>query len=267
MASVLSGVLLSHGFRREPSAVKSKIADLQKSFGVCSDWLHQTGAGIEEDLAAKLKADNDKPAFMLGISDLEMTKLSKCRYYAELECILGSRATSMPIVHVSTIDNYNIMDQSDKSNNEQLSPPATPTHDTNSTMQDTYDAGTPPAPIRAVAHKTTDLDTSNAPPPEKPRRKSLGESSASKKIKIDLGGAKSNVADSVKAGMEFQATKQYDIATKMMEMQQTQFNLERADRLRSTKHKEAMDYANMMRSMGFSKAEVMEKVDAMLKGL
>ncbi|KAH9123669.1 hypothetical protein LEN26_008192 [Aphanomyces euteiches] len=159
------------------------------------------------------------------------------------------------------------MDQNDKSNNEQLSPPATPTHDTNSTMQDTYDAGTPPAPIRAVTQKTTDLDTSNAPPPEKPRRKSLGESSASKKIKIDLGGAKSNVADSVKAGMEFQATKQYDIATKMMEMQQTQFNLERADRLRSTKHKEAMDYANMMRSMGFSKAEVMEKVDAMLKGL
>ncbi|KAH9095098.1 hypothetical protein LEN26_017926 [Aphanomyces euteiches] len=106
MASVLSGVLLSHGFRREPSAVKSKIADLQKSFGVYSDWLHQTGAGIEKDLAANLKADNDKPAFMLGISDLEMTKLSKCRYYAELECILGSRATSTPIVHVSTIENY-----------------------------------------------------------------------------------------------------------------------------------------------------------------
>ena len=263
MLGVISSVLAKHGIVHAINSVKAQLADLMTKFNKYKEWTQQTGAGVLDSLTEAYDNDTENPVYIRGLSDLEKTKVSMCPHYAALECILGNREATKPIVHASTTDEINASTLFETAEAFAFS-------DDGEADAGEYNPGSPPPPQRPLSATTASREKSNGPREKSSgllKRKGDDDSAARLSIKRTPEKAKLTVAEGVQRGMEAAAEKELEMSNRLLQMQEDQHRESRQDRLRVEKHAEIVAYSKMMNEMGFHKDIIMQKVDEKLAEL
>ncbi|EFP81789.2 uncharacterized protein PGTG_08038 [Puccinia graminis f. sp. tritici CRL 75-36-700-3] len=97
---------------RDNKGIQTKIQELQNSYSKASDFLRNTGSGLQEEDIAN------------GTKTLEMALVKLCKYWDELHPIMATRTVAIPLhtTETTSFDVPNLLSQSDSDDNTDEDP-------------------------------------------------------------------------------------------------------------------------------------------------